>query len=238
MAKKLALLKVGKTSDALARERGDYERWFREGLGIGDALELVDLTAGHALPDPNAHDGVVVTGSAAMVTDREPWSVAAAAYLVDAFAREKPILGVCYGHQLLADALGGEVDWNPRGRQIGTVLATLTDEGRADALLGSLGEPLYVQTSHKQVVRTLPEGAVRLASSPLDPNHAFRIGARAWGVQFHPEFDGPIARTYVEEREEAIRAEGRDPEALAAAVIDSPQGRALLQRFAELALCP
>ena len=95
MAKKLALLKVGKTSDALARERGDYERWFREGLGIGDALELVDLTAGHALPDPNAHDGVVVTGSAAMVTDREPWSVAAAAYLVDAFAREKPILGVC-----------------------------------------------------------------------------------------------------------------------------------------------
>lgn len=229
------LLKVGRTSEALARARGDYERWFREGLGVGDALDVVDLTSGDALPASGAHRAIVVTGSAAMVTDREPWSVAAGAFLREAVHAGRHVLGVCYGHQLLADALGGEVGYNPRGRQIGTIEATPTDAGRADPLLGPLGAPLVVQTSHRQIVTRLPEGATLLARAPLDPHHAFRMGERAWGVQFHPEFDGAIARTYVEERREAIAQEGLDPDALAASARDSAQGTALLRAFARLA---
>lgn len=236
MPKKLLLLEVGRPSEALVASRGGYGRWFAEGLEAGEALDVIDVVAGEPLPSHEGYAGIVVTGSAAMVTDRETWSEQAAALLRDAHHAGRAILGVCYGHQLLAHALGGTVRYNPLGRQIGTVTATLTDEGRHDPLLSGLGDPLRVQTSHKQVVGTLPPGAVRLASAPLDENHAFRIGARAWGVQFHPEFDGEIARTFVEERSDAIRAEGLDPDALVQSVTDSAQGRVVLQRFAALAL--
>jgi GMP synthase (glutamine-hydrolysing) len=235
---KILLLEVGRPSEALVETRGAYARWFAEGLGVpvGEALDVIDVHGGEPLRSAEGYDGIVVTGSAAMVTDRADWSEASASLLRSAYDAGRAILGVCYGHQLLAHALGGEVAYNPRGRQIGTVIATLTDAGREDALLSGLGEPLSVQTSHKQVVTKLPEGAVRLAEAPLDPNHAFRIGPRAWGVQFHPEFDGPITRTFVRERREAMRGEGLDPEAVEQSVQDSEQGRAILRRFAKLAL--
>lgn len=230
----LVLLKVGKTSEAVADERGDYDVWFREGLEA-EEMTVIRVPDGDPLPDVADVGAVVVTGSFAMVTDRAPWSVASADFLAAAVARGTPVLGVCYGHQLLADALGGAVDWNPLGRQIGTVEATLTEDGRTDRLLGGLGEPLVVQTSHRQVVTTLPSGATLLARSPKDAHHAFRIGENAWGVQFHPEFDHVVSRAYVSERAEAIASEGGDPDALLGGVRASGHGREILRRFGAIA---
>ncbi|MFO0694216.1 MAG: glutamine amidotransferase [Polyangiales bacterium] len=232
MAKRFLLFMVGRTSVELAKERGDYDRWFREGLGVGEAMEVVRVVEGEALVDFRPYDAIVITGSSAMVTDREPWSVATAELLREAHAHGTYLLGVCYGHQLLADALGGKVDWNPNGRQIGTVDAPLTDEGRADALLGGIGDPLVVQTSHSQCVLEPPPGAVVLATSPKDASHALRFGPRSWGVQFHPEFDDHVSTTYIRERAERIRGEGGDPEALLRAVRASGHGTAILRRFA------
>ena len=82
---------------------------------------------GEALPDPRSVRAVVVTGSAAMVTSREPWSERTAAWLCETVEVKTPVLGICYGHQLLAHALGGRVEDNPQGRHIGTVDVTLTD---------------------------------------------------------------------------------------------------------------
>src|SRR5690242_14472060 len=103
---KLLLLQVGHTFPHVVEARGDYDLWFRKTLG--DDLEVVKVVDGEPLPRGHGYDGVVITGSWAMVTEREPWSVATAAYLLELIAREVPILGVCYGHQLLVDALGGE----------------------------------------------------------------------------------------------------------------------------------
>jgi GMP synthase (glutamine-hydrolysing) len=83
-------------------------------------------------------------------------------------------------------------------------------------------------------VLALPAGAVRLAESDLDPVQAFSAGPRAWGVQFHPEFDADTVRTYLVARAEKVRAEGLDSEALLAAVREAPGGPRLLRRFAEL----
>jgi GMP synthase (glutamine-hydrolysing) len=231
---KLLLLQVGHTFEHLARARGDYDAWFRDGLGVGDDLEVVKVSDGEHLPGHYAYRGVVVTGSAAMVTHREPWSVATAAYLLELARQEVPILGVCYGHQLLADALGGEVADNPRGRSVGTMELELTPMARECPLFSVLPEPPVVQVSHKQSVLRLPERAALLASSPRDPNHAFRIGESIWGVQFHPEFDATISREYITSRANVIVTEGSDIEQLLQGVQESDHGSRLLRRFAEI----
>lgn len=229
------ILKTGSTFEDVAAIRGDYEHWIARGLGVAEEdVLVVDAPREATFPAPETIDAMVVTGSAAMVTDREPWSVAAGELLREVVERRTPVLAICYGHQLLADALGGEVGDNPRGRQIGTIDLTLTAEGKRDPLLGALRSPIRFHVTHRQVVLRPPEGAVHLASAELDPHHAFRIGERTWGVQFHPEFDAAALVTYLARRADLIREEGGDPELLARRVEETPSGDELLARFAAL----
>ena len=146
-----------------------------------------------------------------------------------------PLLAICYGHQLLADSLGGRVAYNPRGREIGTVRVELTSEGARDPLFRTSAPPIELQSTHMQSVVELPPRARRLASTALDPNAAFAVAERAWAVQLHPELDAETIREYVRRRAERIREEGGDPAALIEAIHDTPHGAALLARFAELA---
>jgi GMP synthase (glutamine-hydrolysing) len=145
-----------------------------------------------------------------------------------------PVLGICYGHQLLAHALGGRVGPNPRGREIGTVRVQLAPEAAGDALLAGFRSALCVHTTHSEAVLELPEPAVRLGSSEADPNSAFAFGTSAWGVQFHPEFDAQVMTRYIEERRELLVAEGIDAEDRLGGVEESPDGTTVLRRFYEL----
>jgi GMP synthase (glutamine-hydrolysing) len=108
-------------------------------------------------------------------------------------------------------------------------------EARRDPLLGPLPERLTVQATHLEAVLELPAAARLLARSAGDPHQAFAAGPRAWGVQFHPEFDAEVIRGYLAARREVLRGEGLDPDALLAGVRQSDHGRALLRRFAALA---
>lgn len=235
MTKPLLFLQVGHTFEEIARERGDYDIWFQRALGQSDeAFEVRRVFDGAPLPTHFDYRGVVVSGSWSMVTDHEAWSEASALYLREAAARGVPILGVCYGHQLLAYAFGGKVGYNPRGRHAGTAQVQTTAQAESDALFAPLPRQLLVQVSHSQSVLELPPGALLLAHAPGDPHHAFRLGERTWGVQFHPEFDDEVSRRYIALRRERIVSEGLDPDALIAAVQPSPHGAQLLRRFAEL----
>ncbi|HTU61672.1 MAG TPA: glutamine amidotransferase [Polyangiales bacterium] len=232
---RVLLLQVGHTFDEIAAVRGDYDRWFRDGLGVSeDELEVLRVYDGAPLPAQFNYDGIVVTGSWSMVTDREPWSEATAEYLRAAAELERPILGVCYGHQLLAHAFGGLVGYNPVGRNVGTARVDLTDAAASDPLFQDFKTSLHVHVSHSQRVIDLPAEAVLLGTCDRDPHHAFRIGPSAWGVQFHPEFSAPIAREYIRIRYETILAEGLDADALLATVSDSADGEKLLKRFRAL----
>lgn len=232
----LAIVKVGAT-EAVVRERrkGDFEHWFARGLGVGPGEHVVvQPFLGEELPDPTELSAAVVTGSGAMVTDRAEWSVRTTAWLRGAVEGGLPVLAICYGHQLLAEAFGGRCGWSPNGREIGTVTVELTAAAAEDPLLAGSRSPLTVQESHSQVVLELPPDALRLARNAHDPNQGFRIGERAWGFQFHPEFDADIVRGYIEARRGAIADEGLDAEALLAALADDPAGRTILERFGRL----
>lgn len=145
-----------------------------------------------------------------------------------AVAKDVPILGICFGHQLLGEALGGKVTANPNGREIGTV--DLTKRNDDPLFDGIEAEPHVVMTHLDSVVET-PKSAVVLASTALDPHAALRFADRVWSVQYHPEMDPEILGYYIADRREALLAEGLDADAILAARRSSSFGRQVLSRF-------
>lgn len=229
------IVKTGNTLARIAARRGDFESWITMGLGVDSArVRVVRVFEGEVLPPPGGFAGVIVTGSSAMVSAREAWSEATAAWLADAVAAATPLLGICYGHQLLAHGLGGRVAKNPHGREIGSVDVSLTSEAAGDDLLGGGPAEFRAHTSHLESVLELPPGATRLATTDLDPNHAFRVNRSAWGVQFHPEFDADITRGYLHARRGEIASEGLDVDRLIDRVGPAPHAMGVLRRFAGL----
>ena len=86
------------------------------------------------------------------LTDNETWKQVLASWIPKVLERNIPLLGICFGHQLLAKAMGGYSDYHPRGREIGTVSIQLSPEGRQDRLLGYLPDEFYAHTTHAQTI--------------------------------------------------------------------------------------
>jgi GMP synthase (glutamine-hydrolysing) len=231
----LLILKTGDTFADMARELGDFEDWIRRGLQDPQReVRVIDARSATELPALDELSGVLITGSHDMVSHRAPWSEALARWLAQAVRADVPVLGICYGHQLLAHAMGGEVDDHPRGLEVGTVPICLDELAQDDPLLGGLPVTFLGQMVHQQSVRRLPPGAVRLAHSAHEPHAAFRVGRRAWGVQFHPEFSPSAMCGYIAHLDDALRRQGADPKAMREAVKATDWAAALLVRFGRL----
>lgn len=208
-----------------ARLAGVWEHGFVE----------VDAREAEALPPAERFAGLIVTGSAASVTERAPWILRAEEYLARAVERQQAVLGICFGHQLLGQGLGGLVERNPRGREMGTIRLSIVED---DPILDRSIEPALAHATHVDAVTQLPKSARILATSQLDPHSAVRFGERAWGVQFHPEFDELVMAEYIETRSELLAHEGRDPRAMRAGVAAAEAGSLVLRRFVEQGLRP
>ena len=229
--RRFLILETGQPIPTL-RRHGRFPHWIRVAAGLAhDEADAVNIAAGEALPDPDGYTGIIVTGSSAMVTDRHDWSERAADWLKAPLADGVPVLGICYGHQLLAHALGGEVAYNPQGREMGTVEVDLHPHAGEDPLFGPAPERFEVQVSHLQTVLRPPADATVLARSGQDDCQAFRWRDRAWGLQFHPEFSVDHMRGYVHARREALEKEGRCSQRMAREVRPTPHARGVLRRF-------
>ncbi len=186
---------------------------------------------GDALPRREGFAGVIVTGSAAMVTDRHDWSERSADWLRDAAHGGLPLLGICYGHQLIAHALGGEVGDNPAGREMGTVRSTCIRRPPTTRC-----SPACRRASRRRPP-TCRACCGRRRAPPCWRNpgrircHAFRWGEQVWGLQFHPEFSTTHMRGYIRARNEALVSEGRCGKRLAREVSAAPHARRVLRRF-------
>ena len=236
MTASFLILQTGHPTESM-RRRGSFAHWIRVAAGLGDDDVVVIDVAGldgsgaEPLPTREGFAGVIVTGSGSMVTDLLPWSEASAGWLRDAAHAGLPLLGICYGHQLIAHALGGEVGDNPVGREMGTIEISLQPQAADDPLFAGLPPAFPAQATHLQSVLRVPEGATVLASSAQDGCHAFRWGEGVWGVQFHPEFSSSVMRGYIVARGEALAGEGTCHRSLARAVRPAPLARRVLKRF-------
>ncbi|MBA4369096.1 MAG: GMP synthase [Desulfobacterium sp.] len=208
--KRLYIIKAGTTFPATEKQFGDFDQWTAATLGITDVeIDIVDAENGATLPSVQECAGVVITGSHFMVTDNLPWSVKLEEWVLSLLHTGIPLFGICYGHQLLAQAAGGQVGFHPHGEEIGTVEVELLPDCVNDPVFQSLPQSFLVHVTHEQTVLRLPTGAIRLAANTYEPNHAFRLRGWAWGVQFHPEYSTDILRSNIREQKDELEAAGR-----------------------------
>ncbi|MDB1089169.1 type 1 glutamine amidotransferase [Streptomyces sp. ACA25] len=205
----------------------------------GAALEVVHGYAGAAVPSRPRHDAVVVLGGGFMPDDevRAPWLKPTRALVGEAVGRGIPVFGICLGGQLLAQVAGGTVTADAGAPELGSVPLTLRAEAGNDPLFHGLPRSVPAVQRHVDAVTALPPGAHWLARSARCPYQAFRVGSRAWGVQFHPEVPADRLRHW---DAESVRRHGFDPEelhrgAMAAEPAAVRAWRTVARRFARLA---
>lgn len=187
------------------------------------ALDVRRPYAGEALPvDLHGYAGLLVLGGSMGASDDDvaAWLPATRRLLAEGVERGLPTLGICLGAQLLAAATGGQVRRGDAGLEVGLVPVRWQPAAADDALLGALalaagaggGGGVGVPQWHQDAVTNLPPGAVLLATGDRYPHQAFRLGDRAWGLQYHPEVTLADFEAWMRGGHGAVRAHGLDPE--------------------------
>lgn len=229
----LLIVQMGSPPDDLLRQFGEQADWFRAALGdTAQHISVAHPDLGEALPDVSEFSAAVITGSWAMVTDRVDWSERTGRWVKGLIEADKPLLGVCYGHQLMADVMGGVVDYHPDGRELGTLPITLSARGRDDSWTGDLPPVFSAHLTHAQTVLAPPPGAQLLGSSAHDPHQILSYGPNTLSVQFHPEFSEALLNACVAKRETVLATEGVDLDELRSGIAETPYARRILLEFA------
>jgi GMP synthase (glutamine-hydrolysing) len=216
--------------------------WLEEVLDdAGVTVDIHRMYDSAPLPNLDDIDALVVLGGPMGAYDdgQAPWLGPVKQLLASAVRRDIPTLGICLGAQLLAVACGGVVTKGDAGPELGLGPVALTDDAATDPLFASAPRNTQSVQWHWDAITALPEGAVRLASSPAYENQAFRIGERAWGLQFHPEVTLPLVAQWAQDDAEGVRAAGLAPEDVVGAVADAERSllatwTPVLERFAAL----
>ncbi len=195
----LAVLETGRPPGDLQPKFGDYTAMFRRMLGDAFTLETFDVQAGHLPADPESHAAYLISGSPAGVYDPLPWI----APLLDFIraAEHKKMIGVCFGHQSMSQALGGQVEKSEKGWGTGLHSYEIV---RQEPWMNS-GGTIAIPASHQDQVVVQPPNTQVVAKSDFTPFAALAWTDRpAISFQFHPEFSPEFAKALIEERHDAI----------------------------------
>lgn len=233
--KPILILKTGSTFSRIAHELGDFEDWIIAATGEAPGLFVIADGLAEPFPPLEQLSGIIITGSHLMVSDGGPQLDFWAQLLRKAVARRLPVLGICYGHQLLAQALGGVVIDHPGGLELGQVEIEMVAAAQDAPLFSALPQKFSAYASHLQSIHKLSPGAFVYGESSFEPHHAVRFAPSAWGVQFHPEFNQRIMWEYIEYLRPRLASDAV-MNALHDAVEPLPDAGLVLQRFCQLVL--
>ncbi len=198
---KIGILETGRPPEQLAPQYGDYPSMFAR-LLADDDFEFESYAAlDGELPDsPRACDGWVITGSKFGVYEGHPWIAQLEEFLRQAYAEGVPIVGICFGHQILAQALSGKVEKFTGGWDVGKTAYRIENaEGGEDEL--------KMHAWHQDQVTELPEGARVIGSTPFCKYAALAYDNKALTIQPHPEFAEGYVRDLIESRRGILPAE-------------------------------
>lgn len=195
MPMRLCILEIDRPAEALQKTYGTYagmfERWLEPHMPA-TVFDRIFVAGGEALPEgPLRYDGYLITGSRASVFEDHCWIAPLSDFLLAARKARRPLGGICFGHQIMAQAFGGDVHRSSLGWVVGRHEHDLAHE--ADDLFGP--GRLSVLSFHRDQIVTLPDTARRLLQSELSPNGGLIYdGFPAISVQFHPEFGAAYVR--------------------------------------------
>lgn len=202
----VALLECDHVNPDLRGIAGDYGEMFSELFGTHCpevALDHIDVVGGAPLPELGVHDGIVISGSRQSVTDDLPWIHSLTQLVREAHLRTVPLVGICFGHQLIAHALGGRVERAAAGWGVGVHEAIVTQAR------GWMDPPIpgfRMLLSHQDQIAAIPPGATIIAASDHAPVAALEMGSLL-GFQGHPEFVADYADALMAQRVERIGME-------------------------------
>jgi len=186
---KIGILQTGRAPDALIDTAGDYDQMFCTLLdGHGFEFETYAVLDGVFPAGPEAADGWLITGSRFGVYEDHAWIPPLEDMVRAIHAKALPLVGICFGHQIIAQALGGTVEKYPGGWAVGRV------EYEQD------GQTLSLNAWHQDQVTTLPEGARVLAGNDFCANGILAYGDTIWTLQPHPEFSTAFVADLIEKR--------------------------------------
>lgn len=185
---RIGILETGRPAPELAENHGTYAEMVRTLLGAGDGvLQFVTYAVleDHFPDSPGDCQGYVITGSRFSVTEETPWMLRLEALLREAVAAKIPVIGICFGHQILAKALGGKVTPAPTGWQLGL---KEYDVSKRPAWMTDTPDVMRINAIHQDQVVEIPSGAEVIASAPGCPVAGLLYGDVAVSFQAHPEF--------------------------------------------------
>lgn len=183
---RVTIIETGIVSPNNRERHGSYPQMFARMIGAADpavTFGTVSIPAGEPLPDIDALEAILITGSVAGVYDPLDWIAPLEEFVRAAHDKQVPMVGVCFGHQLIAQALGGTVRKSEKGFGLGRhVYDVAPDNGLIE------GPQIALACSHQDQVITPPEGARTILSSDFTPHAGLLYGDTTLSVQAHPEF--------------------------------------------------
>ena len=198
--KNLLIIDCGKTLDPVKTEFGHCVDWISSVAldTCSFAISVSEVYRGDKI-SIDQFDGMVITGSADSVYNELPWMLYLEKKIIEFDKKNIPILGICFGHQLIVKAFGGTVEKNSRGWEIGSTEISLTEAGKKSKLFNKIPVEFTVYESHQDTASFISDKMSVLAENVMG-NQAVVCNDTTYGVQFHPEFSQEISQAYLNSR--------------------------------------
>ena len=209
----------------------DVGAWFMDAFGGNSNRFAIWRVQLEESPPPIPYQGVIIGGSLSSVYDTDPWIRRLEDTTKRWIDKEIPLLGVCFGHQLIAQALGGKVIRNPSGWEIGTHLLQRHPTAHNDPLFRGLPDSFPVMEAHQDAVIELPPGAECLAKTSHCAIQSFRVGTSIRAIQFHPEFTPHHIQILFQPYIDFFREQGIDCRKIFEDLRPTPESRQIFANF-------
>ncbi|WP_394392668.1 glutamine amidotransferase-related protein [Shewanella woodyi] len=204
---KIGILQCDDVTETLQAKHGNYPKMFTRLFEDIDAqleFSVFRVMDGHYPSSVDDCDAYITTGSRFGVNDDEPWVVQFQHYIAKLFASKKKLIGICFGHQMMVKALGGEVVKSPKGWGVGVATSMVTQQ---KPWMNGLSSEISLVVSHQDQVVELPEGTEIIAASDFCPFYMIQVNDHFLGVQGHPEFSKQYSQDLMYARRDRIPKE-------------------------------